>query len=197
MKVLSFEEILCSLWIPVQHRTQVNHQVQQQLLGSCGTKRNGCYRCQSNNLLCRRKHEQASGWLTNLVMMSRVVAWGIWTCCGVSPCCASCFGIKCLWAISIFSSWVYPGKEEILFGNYSWSSHNTVLSKWIKCRFKRSRRAPKFQEFSNSWLKEGSKTAVSRTRTVNFSNKIKTKMPLASNKSFASMFGKNVYAYIY
>lgn len=48
---------------------------------------------------------------THLEMMVRVVTWGIWICWGVSPCCSSCFGIKCLWAISSFSSWEYPGKE--------------------------------------------------------------------------------------
>lgn len=47
-----------------------------------------------------------------LVIMPNVVTWGICICCGVRPCCSSCLGIKCLCAISIFSSCVYPSKEN-------------------------------------------------------------------------------------
>lgn len=70
---------------------------------------------------------EVSGWLTNLVMMSRVVTCGIWICWGVNPCCSSCFGIKCLWAISIFSSCVYPRKKVILCCNYSHSFHSAMF----------------------------------------------------------------------
>lgn len=43
-----------------------------------------------------------------LLMISCVVSWGIWSCWGLRPCCSSWWGIRCRWAISTFSSCVYP-----------------------------------------------------------------------------------------
>lgn len=43
-----------------------------------------------------------------LLMIPCVVSCGIWSCWGVRPCWSSWWGIRCRWAISTFSSCVYP-----------------------------------------------------------------------------------------
>lgn len=119
---------MVSLWISALYRALCKSIVMEMLTGNLLEREKWMLVASKITSFSDSTINEVSGWLTNLVMMSRVVTWGIWICWGVSPCCSNCFGIKCLWAISIFSSCVYPGKEVILFSNYSHSFHSFLMN---------------------------------------------------------------------